>query len=416
MRFHWTKIIIIAAAGILLLLVLKNGQNEGTTDYPQSFWNVRSIDTMKYSRDVAREKLTDPSFDEVIERQVSAIAATGATHVAIATPYDEEFIPFLKRWVSSARKHNLKVWFRGNFSGWEEWFDYPSISRAEHITKTYNFIHHNFQLFEDGDIFTSCPECENGGPGDPRNTGDVTGYRKFLIEEYQSNKKAFEKIRRNVTSNYFSMNGDVARLIMDKDTTKALDGIVTIDHYVRSPEKLVLDIYELAESSGGKIVLGEYGVPIPDIHGELTEQEQTDWLRSAFEELAESKKVVGLNYWVNVGGSTELWRADGRATAAVAAVKEYYQPRVIKGFIKNELDRPVKHARLTTPYAEVAANEFGYFEIPFVGTERIMVSAPGFETTEAVHAPDQSDLILTLKKTEEGFWFRFVRSLRDVVY
>src|SRR3989344_6298983 len=86
---------------------------------------ITSIDTMKYSRDVAREKLNSSSFDEVIDKQVSEISATGATHIAIGTPYDDEFLPFLKRWVVAARKYNLKVWFRGNLSGWEEWFGYP---------------------------------------------------------------------------------------------------------------------------------------------------------------------------------------------------------------------------------------------------------------------------------------------------
>ena len=82
---------------------------------------------MKYSRDLAREKLDDPSFDKIIDKQMADISATGANYVAIGTPYDAEFIPMLKRWVASARKHNLHVWFRGNFSGWEEWFDYPKI-------------------------------------------------------------------------------------------------------------------------------------------------------------------------------------------------------------------------------------------------------------------------------------------------
>ena len=49
-------------------------------------WEVRSVDTVKYSRDVAREKENDPSYDEVINLQVKNIANLGATHVAIGTP------------------------------------------------------------------------------------------------------------------------------------------------------------------------------------------------------------------------------------------------------------------------------------------------------------------------------------------
>src|SRR3990167_8157982 len=69
----------------------------------ERFFQVQSIDTMKYSRDVAREKLKDFSYDKEIETQVKNIAETGASHVAIATPYDDEFLPFLRRWVKAAR-------------------------------------------------------------------------------------------------------------------------------------------------------------------------------------------------------------------------------------------------------------------------------------------------------------------------
>ena len=70
------------------------------------FWNVQSIDTMKYSRDTAREKADSKSFEEVIKRQVKDIADTGATHVGISTPYDAEFIPYLTKWVTAARDNN----------------------------------------------------------------------------------------------------------------------------------------------------------------------------------------------------------------------------------------------------------------------------------------------------------------------
>jgi len=72
-----------------------------------TWWQIQSVDTMKYSRDIAREKLDDPTFDSIIDRQVKDIAATGATHVAVGTPYDEEFVPFLTRWVNAARKYKL---------------------------------------------------------------------------------------------------------------------------------------------------------------------------------------------------------------------------------------------------------------------------------------------------------------------
>jgi hypothetical protein len=245
---------------------------------PTKIWPVQSIDTVKYSRDLAREKSKDTQFDKEIKKQVSDIAATGATHIALSTPYNDEFVPYLRRWLKEARENNLNVWFRGNVAGWEGWFDYSKVSREEHTSQIISFINKYPDLFEDGDIFTSCPECENGGPGDPRMTGDVNGFRRFLINENNKSIEAFKQINKNVTSGYYSMNGDVARLVMDEDTTRALGGIVTIDHYVSTPDKLILYADEMASRSKGKIVLGEWGAPIPDINGEMNEDEQAAWL------------------------------------------------------------------------------------------------------------------------------------------
>ncbi len=286
-------------------------------------WEVRSIDTMKFSRDLAREKLNDPSFDQVIDLQVSNIAAAGATHVAIATPYDPEFVPILTRWVKSARAHGLHVWFRGNLAGWEGWFDYSKISPVAHTTAITDFIRSNGALFESGDIFTSCPECENGGPGDPRQTGRLDEFRTFLIDENKAVATAFRAINKNVSINYPSSNYDVAKLVMDKPTTEALGGVVGIDHYVKDPGELESDINALAQSSGGKIFVSEIGAPIPDVHGTMTPSEQAAWLDSILGHLQNLPVVLGVNYWVSEGGSTAIWN-NGVATPAVAVLSRYF--------------------------------------------------------------------------------------------
>jgi len=58
------------------------------------------------------------------------------------------------------------------------------------------------------------------------------------------------------------MNADVARAVMDKPTTQALDGVVVIDHYVLTPEQLADDVASIANQSGGKIVPLENLVPL----------------------------------------------------------------------------------------------------------------------------------------------------------
>lgn len=357
---------------ILFLLFLQLIKPTPAIAKQVSWWNFRSIDTMKYSRDIAREKLNDSKFVNTIDQQVKAIADTGASHVAIATPYDEEFYPFLKSWVDAARKYKLNVWFRGNFSGWEGWFDYQKISRAEHLQKTSDFIKRHPELFYDGDVFTACPECENGGPGDPRLNGDVNGHRQFLIDEYRLTSDLFRSQKKKVSTNYNSMNGDVARLIMNKETSKALGGIVAIDHYVSTPTKLANDIVEISDKSGAKIILGEFGAPIPDINGKLSEEEQAAWIQEALERISPLTQLEGLSYWVNTGGSTELWDQSGKAKKAVSVLTSFYNPKTIELVVKGPLNQPL---------ADVTAR---YLNRDFVSDKKGVIYIPLFEKEKSL--------------------------------
>lgn len=290
----------------------------------KNHWKFQSIDTMKISRDRAREMRDNPAFDNEIEIQIRDIAATGATHVGIGTPYDEEFIPILRQWVNVARKYKIKVWFRGNFSGWEKWFGYNQISQQEHMDKTRQFILNHGDLFEDGDIFSSCPECENGPRLQTGNMYEVQKYREFLIAEYNITKESFKKINKNVQSNYFSMNLDVAKAVMDPQTTSQLDGLVVIDHYVRKPEQLASDVEMIAHKSGGKVVLGEMGAPIPDLNGQMNDEQQQRWLQDAFIFLSNVEELEGINYWVNKEGTTAIWRPDNSPRPAVEVITKYF--------------------------------------------------------------------------------------------
>jgi len=312
------------AFAVFLAINRNSGQVNPTEEGQPRTWEIKSIDTMKYSRDVAGEKLNDPTFDPVIERQVKSIAQTGATHVAIGTPYDERFIPFLRRWVQAARRNNLKVWFRGNFSGWEGWFGYKKeLTREGHLNLMRAFINENGALFESGDLFTPCPECENGGAGDPRRKGDVKGFRKFAVEEFQAANAEFRTIGKNVRT-VGSMNYDVAMLVMDEPTANAVGDLIVIDHYVKSPQELAEDIRALSQKSQAKILIGELGVPIPDIHGKLADEEQAVWIDEALALISRQEEVIGINYWVSYGGSTAIFKNDNGQKPAAEILKKYY--------------------------------------------------------------------------------------------
>jgi hypothetical protein len=372
-----------------------------------TWWQFQSIDTMKYSRDLARDKLNDPGFDLVINQQIRDIALTGATHVALATPYDDEFLPYLHRWVAFARKYGLKVWYRGNWSGWEKWFNYPPINRAQHITKTREFILNHQDLFMDGDIFSACPECENGGPGDPRETGSVEDYRKFLIDEYKVTAQAFSDINRKVATNYNSMNADVAKIVMDKKTTQALGGLVVIDHYVDSPEHLAGDIDEIARLSGGKVILGEFGVPIPDINGNLTEKQQSEWLRDALDRLSWKPYVTGMNYWVNVSGSTQLWDDQGHPRMAVGDLDKFYSPAIMQINIYNTLNQPTAQARVMYHGKTFYADSQGKVFLPQMpGSNVFRIMAAGYQDRNISFTENQSSVDITLDRVDADLLYK----------
>jgi hypothetical protein len=377
------------------------------------WWPLQSIDTVKYSRDMARHQLTDEDFKSIIDNQTVNIARTGVTHIAIATPYDPEFVPFLRLWVSNARKHKLKVWFRGNFAGWEGWFGYPKIDRAKHLELLSQFILDNGDIFEDGDIFSPCTECENGGPGDPRQTKDIAGHRQFLIDEYKVARESFRKVGKNVESNYFSMNADVARIIMDKTTTRSLGGLVVIDHYVPTSEKLETDIRQIAKESGGKVVLGEFGAPIPNIHGKMTEEEQSAWIDEALLKISQIPELVGVNYWTSVGGSTEIWDENGKPSKSADILKKFYFPKLFKGRVVDELGTPIKDAKLTLGGRSALTNSKGEFSFAYLqNNEKVIFTSQNYYPKEIqlVENIQRQDVVLITRNG--SFFFKLRKFLK----
>lgn len=334
------------AAAWMFVVVRDERAQVAREDLPERFFAAQSIDTMKYSRDLAREKLSDPSFDAVMDAQMRAIAEAGATHAAVGTPYDDEFAPVLERWVLAARRHGLSVWFRGNFSGWEGWFGYGRIDEGEHKRLLASFLARRAYLFEDGDMLSPCPECENGGPGDPRSTKRANGYNRFLADEYDIARAAFGDMGKEV-SVYPSMNADVARDVLGRGATESVGDAVLVDHYVKTAEAFSRDISDMHDGLGG-IGVGEFGAPIPDIHGEMSEADQATFVDEALSGLiASGKDIPMVNYWVLQGGSTALLRDDGSPKAAYEALAAYFSPRVVEGFVVDDDGDPVRGATVS---------------------------------------------------------------------
>lgn len=377
-----------------------------------TWWDVQAVDTMKDSRDLSRAKRDDASYDAVIERQVADIKDVGATHVAIGTPYDGEFIPFMIRWVKAIRKAGLHVWFRGNFAGWEPWFNYPKITREEHLQKLNQFILANPTLFEDGDIFTPCHECETGGPGDPRNTGDVAGFRSFMISNRTVAMDAFTALHKKVYTGYIPTNGDVARLVMDEETTKKLGGVIALDHYVKTEKELARDLEFFQKKTKGTIAIGEIGAPVPDIHGSMTGEQQAAWLDQNLRVLAQNPAVIAVNYWVAQHGSTALWNLDGSPRPGVAVLKKYFRPQTVTVRVMTEFSEPVSDAVVKTERKEQKTDGNGYVTLPVLDRETTAtVSATKYADQTITLSLNQSDQQVVMREQKESFILKLKRFL-----
>lgn len=323
----------------------KGSENETAT-----FWRYQCIDTMKVSRDGAKAFLDGALPWSQIADEVELIAKTGATCVAVATPYDPEFLPVLEEYVRQARKHQLQVWFRGNFSRWEGWFGYPrDMTTAQHLEATRNFILENSDLFRDGDIFTGAPEAENGGPFTGRDRNEFPTYRQFLLDQYRVTKDAFSQINKSIRINWFSMNGWIAQNMYDKQTLSSIENQVTIDHYTSSPEKMAEFLTYWRDEQQVKVALGEFGAPIPDLNGTMTPAEQATYLEELFQVFyVERENIEGLSYWTLRYGSTAIIQPDLQTTPAYDVVANYFSPGVVSIQVNDPFGKGIDHVDIST--------------------------------------------------------------------
>lgn len=373
----------------------------------QGLWQIQSIDTMKYSRDASR----DPAVAKLIPGQVKIVAEIGANYIGLGTPYDEEFVPRLKLWVAEARANDLKIWFRGNLSGWEGWFDHPKFSDPkQHHQLMTKFITTHPELFEDGDIITPIPEPENGVLGDPRQTGRVAEFNQFLVDSFNNCQAAVKKINKNVKCGYFSTNGDIANLILTRQVIDKIGGVIVVDHYVRTPERLVSDIEKYHQKFEVPVVLGEFGAPIPDLQGVMTEKQQADYIDRVLAGIYRQKDFVeGMNYWVLSGGSTTLLNDDQSPRQVVEVLKKYFRPITISGQITDPLGGRVRDYQVSTDDGvwNLKAEDSFSVSVP-VGKVGLKFEKSGFATIEKVVESSQGGEIkldLVMDPTEKDWWY-----------
>lgn len=363
-----------------------------------TFWPYQCVDTMKYSRDAAREWGSRKDLGQLVAVQVDRVVQTGANCISLGTPYEREFVPVLSEWVKAARARGLKVWFRGNTASWEGWFGFARYQDpSQHHRDVARFVGENPGLFEPGDIFTPAPEAENGSLGSPWKSKDsAQKLRDFLVASYGSCKQAFAGIGKAVTCGYYSTNGDVARDILTGDTLAKIGGVLAVDHYVKSPEQVVKDAVAWAGQDRALAALGEFGAPIPDIHGTMTDQQQAEYLDRLLSEAVRHRgQVAAVNYWVSQGGSTAVFTERGEPKAAVEVLRKYFRPSAVDGLIVSSSGEPLPNVtvRAVGGAEERAVTDGqGRFRLVLVAGEReLTVETGGYRgrRTTLSLAPEQ---------------------------
>ncbi len=362
--------------------------------YSNRFWEYQCIDTMKYSRDTARAwNGKQGELVKLVDKQMDTIVSLGANCVAIGTPYDEEFVPFMKIWLASARERNLKIWFRGNLSAFEGWFDYPKIKNFdEHHSKVFSFITTHPELFESEDIFTPSPETENTilkGGWSKENTSYLN---TFLIDSYSNCNQAFSKISKKVNCGYFSSNGDVALKVLTQKTIDSTGGIVVIDHFVNTVNRMETDIKKLHDLRSSFVAIGEFGAPIPDINGKLSDEEKMQLIEGFLNVFYRQRKIVkAVNYWTLTDGSTALYSDDlTKASSAIGSIKKYYKPTLVSGTVTDTAHRPLVGIPVVLnsggPLAQsTLTDSSGNFGILLPsGTIHLRVGGNGYEPQELI--------------------------------
>lgn len=379
------------------------------TSVTATSWKIQAIDTMKYSRDGVH----DPTIQQNIPLYVQEVASLKANYIAIDTPYDQEFYPVLKKWVAAARKNNLHVWFRGNFSSWEGWFNYPKMidPNEDHILVR-NFILHHPDLFQDSDIFTPVPEPENGVIGDPRDSPQkAKTFNSFLVTSYNNCVASFQQINKHVSCGYFSMNGDVASDALTQKTVKQIGNVIVIDHYVASPEKMGQKIDQLSHTFGAHIVIGEFGAPIPDINGDMDADQQAAFVDKLLQQIyARRSLVTGVNYWVLGSGSTALLNDDFTPRPVAQVLKNYYSPNVWHGQIIDAFSDPISYANISVSSGDPVSIANGVYTIvtrKSAITLTIRVNGYEVKTATISFAANQTiNQAIVLTPLQPDFWYK----------
>src|SRR5258708_9481021 len=183
--YRGMKITLIVLGGIISMLV-------GSALYLQHYHAsslsdpfFAAIDTMKVSRDTARQPLSEQEITKIVD----ASASLNANYITVDTQWD--YPGYMAEWIKAIRSTGRRhVWFRIAPNQWEDTNGSTGImTPAQYIASEREFILAHPSFFEPGDILDPCSEAEQGlywkatyGQGWTNNAPNVatSAYNAFL--------------------------------------------------------------------------------------------------------------------------------------------------------------------------------------------------------------------------------------------
>ncbi len=303
-------------------------------------WQIKSIDAQVVSK----------HWGTVPESTIQTIAekakSLGATHLAIAVPYENQ--TEWQKWTRVVHGVGLKVWSRSHPNSWEgDNGIAANLTPTDYNTKTSQFLSDNASFLQSGDLFTYCVEPENGkywtvkyGGNWSSNTTAVTEYNKFIRDGITQGDailsgKGFAQ--GTINTRLVSVNGWIANNILEQSTVDLM-GVITVDHYVEfddsgnritnniqaMKDKMSRDLDQLRQRWGKRLFIGEWGFPIDQ---ELSDEEQRIVTEGIFSIFA-SKDLLGVNYWNFMGNTARLLNDSGgiptTLRSAATVIQNYF--------------------------------------------------------------------------------------------
>jgi hypothetical protein len=281
----------------------------GTSPTPAP-WAIRSVDTMKLSRDTRAKPLTDTQIAALVRLDVRL----HLTHITVDVYYDDP--AYMARWVRAIRAVHLHVWFRAHWYAWETHREkHGDMTPDAYIEATRQFLQQHVDLVQNGDIFDFCPEPENGAYwfdryGDGWSWRDAAAKKEFnsFVRSgvYMASTTLANRGRSQVLVTAISVNESIATRLFSKPTAARLE-LITLDLYPEggatdpavATARLLAEIERVHQHWNLPILIGEHGYSRDRA---VSDAIQARVLAAELAALARLPYLRGLNYWVDAGG------------------------------------------------------------------------------------------------------------------